>query len=221
MERGLLGPREPVRIWERHLLNSAVLAELVPWPRGRLADLGSGAGLPGIVLAIMLPRARVVLIEAMERRAAFLAECVSELGLGNVEVQRARGEDLAGRVGADVVTARAVAPLERMAAIAAGLARPGGLVLAVKGAGAAGELARAGPVLRRLGVVGAQVVTAGAGVVSEPATVVRFGVPAARGGGSPPRRRGSPGAREGATGAGAGARRAAAGGRPRRGTGLP
>ena len=174
VERGLLGPGEAPRIWPRHLVNCAVIAELVPPATAALADLGSGAGLPGIVLAMVLPGVTVTLIEPMARRAAFLAECVTALGLPNAEVSRGRAEDLAGQIGADVVVARAVAPLERLAGLAAGLARPGGLVLAVKGAGAAAELDRARPVLRRLGARDAGLARAGEGRVEPAATVVRF-----------------------------------------------
>lgn len=187
VERGLLGPREAQRVWERHLLNSAVIAELVParlrvkssktaatQARFVLADIGSGAGLPGLVLAMVLPTFSVVLVEPMERRTTFLAECIEKLALSNVEVRRGRAEDLAGAINADVVTARAVARLDRLAVLAAGLARPGGLVLAVKGAQAQQEVDEAMPVLRRLGADGTEVVLAGAGVVSQPATVVRF-----------------------------------------------
>jgi 16S rRNA (guanine527-N7)-methyltransferase len=174
VERGVLGPAEAERIWERHLLNCAVVAELVPRPGRELVDIGSGAGLPGVVLAMLLPDVNVVLVEAMARRTAFLAECVSALGLSNVDVRRGRAEEMAGRLAADVVTARAVARLDRLAVLAAGVARPGGLVLALKGAAAARELAEASPVLRRLGASGAEIVTAGAGVISQPTTVVRF-----------------------------------------------
>lgn len=191
VERGLIGPGETGRLWERHLLNSAAVAELVP-PNDDgplcLADLGSGAGLPGIVLAIMLPGVQVVLVEPMARRTAFLAECVEGLGLPNVQVRRGRAEDLAGSIQADVVTARAVARLDRLAGLAVGLARPGGLVLAMKGASAAEELRRAEHELRRLGTRDAEVVLAGSGVIEPPATVVRFRVgarPVARGGSRP------------------------------------
>lgn len=173
VERGLLGPAEAGRVWDRHLLNCAVVAELVPSVR-ELVDVGSGAGLPGLVLAMLLPDVTVILVEAMERRAAFLAECVKALGLSNVDVRRGRAEDMAGVVAADVVTARAVARLSRLAVLTAGVAKPGGLVLAMKGAAAARELAEARPILRLLGASGAEIVTAGVGVVSEPTTVVRF-----------------------------------------------
>lgn len=173
VERGLIGPGESQRIWDRHLLNSAAVAELVP-PTGMLVDIGSGAGLPGVVLAMLLPEVTVILVEPMARRTAFLTECVTLLGLSNVEVMRARAEELAGRLDADVVTARAVARLDRLAGLAAGVARPGGLVLAIKGAAANDEIEEAGPVLRRLGVSDVDVVTAGGEVLSQPTTVIRF-----------------------------------------------
>jgi 16S rRNA (guanine527-N7)-methyltransferase len=187
VERGLIGPAEAGRIWDRHLINSGLVVELLPFA-GRtgsrlLADLGSGAGLPGIVLAILRPDLRVLLIEPMARRTAFLAECVGELELGNVEICRARAEDLAGQVQADVVTSRAVARLDRLAELSVGICRPGGLVLAMKGASAAAELGEARRVLDRLGVTDAEVVTAGQdlaarGLVEHPTTVVRFAVAA-------------------------------------------
>jgi 16S rRNA (guanine527-N7)-methyltransferase len=173
VERGLIGPRETGRLWDRHLMNCAAVAELVPRPCS-LIDLGSGAGLPGIVLAMLLPACQVVLLEPMARRVAFLEECVRVLDLQNTVVRRERAEDAAGHLVADVVTARAVAPLERLAGLALGLTRPGGLVLAIKGAGAAAEIERARPVLRRLGARDVAVVHAGNGRVSPPPTVVRF-----------------------------------------------
>ncbi len=173
VERGLIGPRETARLWDRHLLNCAAVAELIPHP-GTVIDLGSGGGLPGIVLAMLLGDAEIVLLEPMLRRASFLTECVRVLGLGNARVCRGRAEEVAGRLVGDVVTARAVAPLERLAGLALGLARPGGLVLAMKGAGAEQEVARARPVLRRLGARDVAVVHAGNGRVSPPPTVVRF-----------------------------------------------
>jgi len=172
-ERGLIGPRETSRVWDRHLMNCAAVAELVPHP-GSVIDLGSGAGLPGIVLALLLPDTDIVLLEPMARRVVFLEECVQALSLGNATVCRGRAEDLAGKLIADVVTARAVAPLERLAGLALGLVRPGGLVLAMKGTGATEEVARARPVLRRLGAQDVAVVHAGSGRVSPPPTVVRF-----------------------------------------------
>lgn len=171
--RGVIGPREVPRLWERHLLNSAAIAELIPSPCS-LVDLGSGAGLPGIVLALLLPDVEVTLLEPMLRRAAFLEACVRALGLGNATVLRGRAEDLAGRLAADVVTARAVAPLDRLAALALGLVRPGGIVLAIKGRTAEAEVADAGQALRRLGVRDVDVVRVGGGRVDPAATVVRL-----------------------------------------------
>jgi 16S rRNA (guanine527-N7)-methyltransferase len=171
--RGLIGPREVPRLWERHLLNSAVVAELVPHPCS-LIDLGSGAGLPGIVLALLLPDVAVTLLEPMLRRVTFLSECVHALGLANAQVCRGRAEDLAGQLSADVVTARAVAPLDRLAGLALGLVRPGGTVLAIKGAGARQEVATARRVLRGLGVQSVDVVRVGDGKVDPAATVVRL-----------------------------------------------
>jgi 16S rRNA (guanine527-N7)-methyltransferase len=171
--RGLLGPREVPRLWTRHVLNCAAVADLVPRP-SELIDLGSGAGLPGIVLALLLPDVQVTLLERMERRSLFLDECVQELGLRNAQVYRATAEEVAGKLAADVVTARAVAPLDRLAGLAAGLVRPGGLILAVKGAAAEEEVAQARPVLRRLGMREVAVVRAGDGKVDRAATVVRM-----------------------------------------------
>jgi len=172
VEEGLIGPREVPRLWERHLLNCAVVAELIEGRCRMLVDIGSGAGLPGLVLAMVLPDTAVTLLEPMERRCRFLAGCVTELGLTNVTVLRGRAEDAA--VKADVATARAVAPLARLAELTVGVVRPGGLVLAIKGRTAARELADARPVLRRIGARGAEVVRAGHGKVVPATTVVRF-----------------------------------------------
>ena len=172
VEQGLIGPREVPRLWDRHLLNCAVVAELIDGQYRTLVDIGSGAGLPGLVLAMVLPETAVTLLEPMERRCRFLAECVTELGLANVSVLRARAEEAALR--ADVATARAVAPLARLAELAVGVVRPGGMVLAIKGRTAAQELADAGPVLRRIGARSAEVVRAGQGKVVPATTVVRF-----------------------------------------------
>jgi 16S rRNA (guanine527-N7)-methyltransferase len=171
--RGLLGPREVPRLWSRHVLNCAAVADLVPRP-ATLIDLGSGAGLPGIVLALLLPDVQVTLLERMERRTIFLDECIQELGLRNTQVCRATAEEVAGKLQADVLTARAVAPLDRLAGLAAGLVRRGGLILAVKGAAAQEEVAQARPALRRLGMRDVAVVRAGDGKVDRAATVVRM-----------------------------------------------
>lgn len=172
--RGLLGPREVPRLWERHLLNSAVVAELVP-PAARLVDAGSGAGLPGIPLALARPDLAVTLLEPLARRHAFLSECVERLGLTAVTVLRGRAEEGPVRRalgGADVVTARAVAPLDRLADWCLPLLRPGGQLLALKGDTAADELATARAALTRSGAAAAEVVRCGAGTVDPPATVV-------------------------------------------------
>ena len=172
VEQGLIGPHEVPRLWDRHLLNCAVVSELIGDRCETLVDIGSGAGLPGIVLAMVRPEIDVTLLEPMERRCRFLAECVTELGLANVTVLRGRAEDVTIRT--DVVTARAVAPLPRLAELAIGVVRPGGMVLAIKGRTAAEELKAAGPVLRRIGARDARVVRAGQGKVDPATTVVRF-----------------------------------------------
>jgi len=172
VEQGLIGPHEVPRLWDRHLLNCAVVAELIGHRGGTLVDIGSGAGLPGVVLAMVRPDLNVILLEPMERRCRFLSGCVAELGLANAVVRRGRAEDT--RVRADVATARAVAPLDRLAELAVGVVRPGGMVLAIKGRTAVGELEKARPVLRRIGARGAEVVLAGQGKVDPATTVVRF-----------------------------------------------
>jgi 16S rRNA (guanine527-N7)-methyltransferase len=179
VERGVVGPAEAERIWDRHLLNCAAIARLIP-ARAWVVDVGSGAGLPGIVLALLLPSARITLVESLARRVTFLEECVTALGLANVEVIRSRAEDLTGRLAADVVTARAVAPLEKLAGLCLGLARPGGKVLAVKGATAEAELLRARPALARLGVTDARVSEVGSADGLAAATVVVFSASADR-----------------------------------------
>ncbi|MEU8246327.1 16S rRNA (guanine(527)-N(7))-methyltransferase RsmG [Nonomuraea sp. NPDC048916] len=170
--RGLLGPREVPRIWDRHLLNCAVVAEAVP-EGVRLVDIGSGAGLPGLVLAIVRPDITVTLLEPLLRRTVFLEECVEALRLENVEVLRGRAEELAGRREFDVASARAVAPLDRLLKWAMPLLREGGELIAMKGERAAEELAEAGPQLRARGVKTAELVTVGRGKVEPPATLVR------------------------------------------------
>jgi 16S rRNA (guanine527-N7)-methyltransferase len=158
--RGLIGPREVPRLWERHLLNCAALTELIP-EGSSVCDIGSGAGLPGIVIAIRRPDIRVTLVEPLLRRTAFLDLAVSTMELHNVTVRRGRAEefhdDAATEGGFDVVTSRAVAPLDRLARWSLPLVRQGGLLLAMKGSSAQDELDRAAPVVRRLGGVGAGV----------------------------------------------------------------
>ncbi|MFI7641506.1 16S rRNA (guanine(527)-N(7))-methyltransferase RsmG [Nonomuraea sp. NPDC049400] len=170
--RGLLGPREVPRIWDRHLLNCAVVAEVVP-PEVRLVDIGSGAGLPGLVLAIVRQDITVTLLEPLLRRTVFLEECVQTLKLDNVEVLRGRAEELAGKREFDVASARAVAPLDRLLKWAMPLLREGGELIAMKGERAAEELAEAEAQLRAIGVRSAELVTVGRGKVEPPATLVR------------------------------------------------
>jgi 16S rRNA (guanine527-N7)-methyltransferase len=171
--RGLIGPRETSRLWDRHLVNCALVADLVP-ERGELVDIGSGAGLPGIVLAMLRPSLHVILLEPLLRRAVFLQECVSALDLPNATVVRARAEEKAAAgIRADVATARAVAPLDRLVGWAAGLLRPGGQLLAIKGQSAEAELEAAESVLSRLGVQSAEVLQAGRGRVISATTIVR------------------------------------------------
>jgi len=169
--RGLIGPREVPRLWNRHLLNCAVLADLLP-PECRVADLGSGAGLPGLVLAIRRPDLAVTLVEPLLRRATFLQEAVERLDLANVEVHRARAEELRGRRAFSAVTARAVAPLPRLLDWSMPLVEPGGSLLAMKGFSAAAEVVEAADALRRWDTR-AEVLSVGDSVISPPATVVR------------------------------------------------
>jgi 16S rRNA (guanine527-N7)-methyltransferase len=156
VERGLVGPREPERIWDRHLLNCAALAPLLP-AGARVVDVGSGAGLPGVVLAIRRPDLYVDLVESLRRRTDFLTEVVGALGLSErVRVVRGRVEDpeVVKTVGdADWVTARAVAPLDRLVGWCLPLLRPGGSLLALKGERAADELAEHAAAVRRRGGV--------------------------------------------------------------------
>lgn len=148
--RGLLGPREQSRLWERHLLNSAAVVQHLP-RTGVITDVGSGAGLPGIVVAAMLPEAEIVLIDPMERRTQWLEEVVAELDLSNVRVVRARAEELDGALEADAVTARAVAAMDKLARWCLPLLRDGGTLVALKGRSAGDELEKAKYVLRKLG----------------------------------------------------------------------
>jgi 16S rRNA (guanine527-N7)-methyltransferase len=170
--RGLIGPREVPRLWERHLVNCALLGRAIG-PDLRVCDIGSGAGLPGIVLALSRPDVRVTLVEPLLRRTTFLEESVATLGLENVEVVRARAEELHGRREFDVVTSRAVAPLERLLRWSMPLVRLGGEMVAMKGSSAPDEVAAAQPVLTKLGVASVRIEEYGADVVERPTTVVR------------------------------------------------
>ncbi|XNL28215.1 16S rRNA (guanine(527)-N(7))-methyltransferase RsmG [Longispora sp. K20-0274] len=170
--RGLIGPREAPRIWDRHLLNCAVVAELIPLGAS-VVDVGSGAGLPGIVLAVARPDLQVTLVEPLARRTAFLDEVVDQLDLTGVTVVRGRAEELVGRLApADIVTARAVAPLDRLAGWCLPLAAVGGRMLAMKGSTAAEEIAEHRNVILRLGGGQARVLSCGAGLIDPETTVV-------------------------------------------------
>jgi 16S rRNA (guanine527-N7)-methyltransferase len=171
--RGLIGPREAPRLWDRHLLNCAVVGEVIG--RGAtVVDVGSGAGLPGLALAIARPDLRVTLLEPLLRRTRFLEEAVETLGLADqVEVLRGRAEELHGQRTWEVVTARAVAPLEKLARWCLPLAAAHGELVAMKGASAAVEVEEAWPGLRQLGCERPTVAELGAGVLEEPTWVVR------------------------------------------------
>jgi 16S rRNA (guanine527-N7)-methyltransferase len=169
-ERGLIGPLEPPRLWTRHILNSAVTAPLFS---GRVGDVGSGAGLPGLVLAIARPDVEWILIEPMERRVAWLSEQVSALGLDNVEVVRARAEDWRRGPVLDAVTARAVSALRTLVPLTAPLVRDGGELILLKGANAALEIDGAEKTLRKYRLSNVRVEVVGEGLLEEPTRVVR------------------------------------------------
>jgi 16S rRNA (guanine527-N7)-methyltransferase len=171
VERGLIGPRETPRLWERHLLNCAGISDLVQ--DGQVvADIGSGAGLPGLVLALQRPEVQVVLIEPLLRRATFLTEAVEALGLRNTVVRRSRAEELHGKIEVDAVTARAVAPVDRLAGWALPLLRSGGRMLALKGEQAQAELVTARVALQRLGARSSTVVEVGSADLGTHARIV-------------------------------------------------
>ncbi|GAA2750847.1 16S rRNA (guanine(527)-N(7))-methyltransferase RsmG [Amnibacterium kyonggiense] len=172
---GLIGPLEPPRLWSRHVLNSGLLAPFLP-EGASVADVGSGAGLPGLVLAAARPDLAVTLIEPMERRVAWLEVERARLGLDNVVVERVRAEDAApGRF--DVVTARAVGALTGLLPITARLARPGGRLALLKGAAVEAELAKAENVVRRLRLADVHVEIAGLGMASLETRVLLATVP--------------------------------------------
>ena len=169
-ELGLLGPREMPRLWSRHILNSAVVSELVA-DGATVADVGSGAGLPGIPMAIAQPKAHFTLIEPMERRSNWLIDQVDSLGLTNVTVKRARAEEV-GEV-FDVVTARAVSALPKLLRLTVPLTRDGGVILALKGSKAQDEIAESKPLVKKLKIASFEVIQVGTEHLAEPTTVVR------------------------------------------------
>lgn len=158
--RGLIGPREVPRLWDRHLVNCALVAGVVP-PGATVADVGSGAGLPGLVLALVRPDLTVTLIEPLLRRTTFLEEVVEELDLARVDVVRGRAEALHGERRFDVVTSRAVAPLGKLARWCLPLVSPTGQMLAMKGSSVVDEIEAAQDELSAAGAAPPQVVTVG------------------------------------------------------------
>ena len=182
VQRGLIGPREVPRLWERHLLNCAVLSEVVP-EGVTVCDVGSGAGLPGIPLALVREDLKITLLEPLLRRTTFLTEVVELLGLDHVTVVRGRAEEVMGKLNpVHVVTARAVAPLDRLATWGVPLLRPYGEMLALKGDTAEEELKAASTALSKLGAVETSILHVGEGVVDPLSTVVRVEVGESPGG---------------------------------------
>ena len=171
-ERGLIGPLEPPRLWTRHILNSAIAAPLFA-TGSRVGDVGSGAGLPGLVLAIARPDVQWVLIEPMERRVTWLTEQAEALGLSNVEVVRARAEEWREGAVLNAVTARAVSALRTLVPLIAPLVRDGGELILLKGANAANEIAAAEKAIRKYKLSDVRVEPLGEGVIEEPTRVIR------------------------------------------------
>jgi 16S rRNA (guanine527-N7)-methyltransferase len=170
-ERGLIGPLELPRLWTRHILNSVIVAPLLR--PGRVGDVGSGAGLPGLVLAIARPDVSFVLIEPMERRVVWLNEQVEALGLTNVDVLRERAEDVRRDIALDQVTARAVSAFRTLIPLTAPLLRPGGELVLMKGAGAPAEIEAAKKAIARHHVRDVEVIVLGDGVLHEVTRVIR------------------------------------------------
>jgi 16S rRNA (guanine527-N7)-methyltransferase len=177
VERGLIGPREPGRIWSRHLLNCAVLAPLLP-AKGSVLDIGSGAGLPGLVLAAMCPDLAFELVDSMRRRTDWLSEMISHLDLSNVAVTWSRVEDLAGSRQVTAIISRAVGALDRLGQWGSLLLEPGGVFLALKGESAAAELAEHHSTLEGFGLVELEVLERPAPGTGELTRVVRGVKPA-------------------------------------------
>lgn len=172
IERGLIGPREVPRLWERHVLNCAVVQELIE-EGAKVADVGSGAGLPGLCLAIARPDLTLTLIEPLERRVIWLTEVVEDLGLENVDIMRSRAEQAVGYVEADYVTARAVSALVGLLDITLPILRGTGQLLALKGRTAAEEITKAKKKLNKYGARETEILLAGENLLEEPTTVVR------------------------------------------------
>lgn len=174
--RGLIGPREVPRLWERHILNCAVLTELID-PDSTVIDIGSGAGLPGLVVGIRRPDLSVTLVEPLLRRVRWLDEVIEDLALANVTVVRGRAESLWDEVApADVVTSRAVSALENLAVWSVPMVRPGGLWLPMKGESVADEIAASRDLLTSIGVSDIEIVQCGVDILAEPTTVARLAV---------------------------------------------
>lgn len=175
--RGFIGPRELPRLWDRHILNCAVIGEVME-TGASIADVGSGAGLPGIPLAIARPDLRITLIEPLLKRSVYLAEVVELLGLDNVTVIRGRAEEKSVRralgTGMDLVTSRAVAPLGKLAGWSLPLVRIGGAMVALKGSSVTEELERDATLIRRAGGGKAEILTVGTQHLAEPTTVIRI-----------------------------------------------
>ncbi|AJE34401.1 MAG: 16S rRNA (guanine(527)-N(7))-methyltransferase RsmG [Corynebacterium humireducens] len=175
--RGFIGPREVPRLWDRHILNCAVIGEAMPHGV-RVADVGSGAGLPGIPLAIARPDLDITLIEPLLKRSVYLQEVVDLLGLPNVTVIRGRAEEKQVRAalgeGVDIVTSRAVAPLGKLAGWSLPLVRKGGEMIAMKGSSVTEELERDAVQIRKAGGGEAEIRTVGAELLEEPTTVIRI-----------------------------------------------
>ncbi|MCU1585915.1 MAG: rRNA ((527)-N(7))-methyltransferase RsmG [Microbacteriaceae bacterium] len=168
---GLIGPLEMPRLWTRHIINSALLAPLLR--PGRVGDVGSGAGLPGLVLAISRPDVRLVLIEPMERRVEWLIRETADLGLDNVEVVRGRAEEVKLSPWLDQVTARAVSALSKLIPLTVPLVRSGGELLFLKGSSVDAEIESAAKVIRKARLTNVEVVTVGDGVATEVTRVFR------------------------------------------------
>ncbi|MBX0300596.1 16S rRNA (guanine(527)-N(7))-methyltransferase RsmG [Cryobacterium sp. 1639] len=170
-ELGLIGPLELPRLWSRHILNCAIVAPLLR--PGLVGDVGSGAGLPGLVLAIARPDVSFVLIEPMERRVAWLTAQIADLGLANTTVLRARAEDVRLPTPLDQVTARAVSAFKTLIPLTAPLVRPGGELVVMKGAGAVGEVNNAAKAIQRFRLRNVEVLTLGEGVLQDVTRVIR------------------------------------------------